>query len=122
MTTCPECATEFEQGPCPQCARGPEGGDGPEGHWEQAAETGQLYEAELIALRLRSGGIEAQVVDQTIHVGPLPDNRDVSVVHVMVPADRLEAARALLATSAELPADVDVTGTEDEISEDKDNS
>ena len=33
------------------------------------AETRQVYEAELIALRLREPGIEAEVVDQTLQPG-----------------------------------------------------
>jgi hypothetical protein len=76
----------------------------------QVAETGQVYEAELIALRLRANGIDAHVVDQTFHAEPLPDVRSFSVVRVMVPAAEAEAARRILAVADPLPADVDPEG------------
>jgi hypothetical protein len=71
----------------------------------QVAETGQGYEAELMALRLRSNGIDAHVVDQTFHAEPLPSVRSFAVVRVMVPASQAEAARRLLATPRPLPDD-----------------
>ena len=40
--------------------------------WEQVAEAAQVYEAELMALRLREAGIEAQVLDQSFQQEPLP--------------------------------------------------
>ena len=57
---------------------------GTHGGWDQIAETAQIFEAELIALRLRDSGIEAQVVDQTFHQEPLPNVRNFSVVRVLV--------------------------------------
>jgi len=73
--------------------------------WEQVAETAQAYEAELMALRLRAHGIEAQVVDQTFHQEPLTSVRSFAVVRVLVPADRAEEARKLLAAGTPLPED-----------------
>ena len=78
----------------------------------QVAETAQVYEAELIALRLRANGIDAHVVDQTFHQEPLPNVRSFSVVRVMVPADRAEEARRLLAHPAPLPDDAEPSGEE----------
>jgi hypothetical protein len=73
--------------------------------WEQVAEVTQGYEAELIALRLRDAGIEARVVDQSFRQEPLPNVRSFSVVRVVVPADRIDAARQALGRGVELPAD-----------------
>lgn len=81
----------------------------------QVAETGQAYEAELIALRLRSSGIDAHVVDQTFHAEPLPSVRSFAVVRIMVPASQADAARHVLATSAALPEDVDPEGGPPEV-------
>ena len=58
---------------------------GSHGGWDQVAETAQIFEAELIALRLRESGIEAEVVDQTFNQEPLPNVRSFSVVRVLVP-------------------------------------
>jgi putative signal transducing protein len=77
------------------------------GEHVQVAETGQGYEAELIALRLRANGIDAHVVDQTFHAEPLPNVRSFAVVRVMVPAAQADAARRVLAESAALPEDAD---------------
>ena len=79
----------------------------PLGEHVQVAETGQVYEAELIALRLRSSGIDAHVVDQTFHAEPLPNVRSFAVVRVMVPAAQADEARRVLASGAPLPEDVD---------------
>ena len=81
----------------------------------QVAETGQVYEAELMALRLRSNGIDAHVVDQTFHAEPLPNVRSFAVVRVMVPAGQAEAARRILATADPLPEDVDPEGGTPEV-------
>jgi hypothetical protein len=81
----------------------------------QVAETGQIYEAELIALRLRSNDIDAHVVDQTFHAEPLPNVRSFAVVRVMVPAGQAEAARRILATADPLPEDVDPEGGTPEV-------
>ena len=43
--------------------------------WEQVAETSQVFEAELMALRLRESGIEAEVIDQSFKQEPLPNVR-----------------------------------------------
>jgi hypothetical protein len=76
----------------------------------QVAEAGQLYQAELMALRLRAHGLDAHVVDQTFHLEPLPNVRSFAVVRVMVPADQAEAARRILAESEPLPEDVEPSG------------
>jgi len=85
-------------------------GQGEDEH-EQVAETGQVYEAELIALRLRSNGIDAHVVDQTFNAEPLPNVRSFAVVRVLVPAAQAGEARRLLADSVRLPDDFDPDGT-----------
>jgi hypothetical protein len=71
----------------------------------QVAETLQLFEAELIALKLRSAGVDAQVLDQSFKQEPLPSVRSFSVVRVMVPAGQEEAARKSLADIQALPED-----------------
>lgn len=77
------------------------------GDWAQVAESAQIYEAELIALRLRSGGVEAQVVDQTFHQEPLPNVRSFAVVRVLVPREREAEARRILAEAQPLPDDAE---------------
>ena len=81
----------------------------------QVAETGQAYEAELMALRLRSNGIDAHVLDQTFHAEPLPNVRSFSVVRVMVPAGQADEARRILAASSPLPEDVEPEGGTPEV-------
>ena len=83
----------------------PEGTTGSHGGWDQVAETSQIFEAELMALRLRESGIEAEIVDQTFHQEPLPNVRSFSVVRVLVPKDRVEEARRILDRSDPLPED-----------------
>ncbi len=126
MPFCPECREEFREGftRCADCGLAlvpslpplpeeqvplPETGHGSFGGWDQVAETSQVFEAELIALRLREAGLPAQVVDQTFHQEPLPDVRAFNVVRVLVPAERAEEARRLLAQSVELPADAEAS-------------
>jgi hypothetical protein len=79
----------------------------------QVAETAQVYEAELIALRLRAEGIEAHVVDQTFHQEPLSNVRDFAVVRVLVPRDRADEARRILAEGLPLPEDAEPSGGSD---------
>ena len=86
------------------------GGDedkGTEGDWEAVGETGQLYEAELMALRLRGEGIEARVMDQSYRQEPLPLVRSLALVRVFVPAKNAAAARRLLAEPGGLGEDVE---------------
>ena len=71
--------------------------------WEQVAETSQVFEAELMALRLRESGIDAEVIDQSFKQEPLPNVRSFAVVRVLVPAEKVEQARALLAETVRLP-------------------
>ena len=84
-----------------------ESGQGSYGGWDQVAETAQLLEAELMALRLREAGIEAEVVDQTFHQEPLPNVRSFAVVRVLVPTGRAEEARRVLAEGTALPDDAE---------------
>ncbi len=78
------------------------------------AEAGQVYEAELVALRLRDAGIEAQVLDQSYRQEPLPSVRAFSVVRVLVPAERAEEARRRLAEGEALPEDAESESEADE--------
>ncbi len=73
----------------------------------QVAEAGTVYEAELIALRLRAHGIDAHVVDQTFHQEPLPGVRSFSVVRVFVPGGREDEACRVLAEATPLPEDAE---------------
>ncbi len=73
--------------------------------WDTAAEASQVFEAELMALRLREAGIEARVIDQSYRQEPIPSVRALSLVRVLVPAGRAEEARRLLAERADLPED-----------------
>jgi hypothetical protein len=75
--------------------------------WVQVAETGQPYEGELIALRLRAAGIDAKVVDQTFRQEPLPSVRSFAVVRVLVPEDKEAQAREVLARPVDLPSDAE---------------
>ena len=83
----------------------PEKPAGADEKWDQVAETAQIFEAELIALRLRGSGIEAAVVDQTFNQEPLPNVRSFSVVRVLVLRENLAEARRILAHSDPLPED-----------------
>ena len=83
----------------------PEGAGGSHGGWDQVAETSQVFEAELMALRLRESGIEAQVVDQTFNQEPLPNVRSFAVVRVLVPKDKIAEARRVLEQGQPLPLD-----------------
>src|SRR6185503_19763893 len=71
----------------------------------QIAETRQVYEAELIALKLREAGVDAEVLDHSFRQEPLPNVRSFSVVRVMVPAAQEAAAREALAEGQPLPED-----------------
>jgi hypothetical protein len=82
--------------------------------WEQVAEVRDLFEAELIALRLREAGMEAEVLDQSFRQEPLPDVRSFAVVRVLVRREELARAREVLATGAWLAEDLtDEPGGED---------
>jgi hypothetical protein len=86
------------------------------GDWDVAMETGQVYEAELAALRLREAGIDSRVIDQSYRQEPLPSVRALSLVRVLVPAERAAEARRVLAEGQALPEDAetdDVPATEE---------
>jgi hypothetical protein len=82
-----------------------EGSNGSHGGWDQVAETAQIFEAQLIALRLRGSGVEAEVVDQTFNQEPLPNVRSFAVVRVLVPKEMAAEARRILAHPEPLPED-----------------
>jgi hypothetical protein len=84
---------------------GDEGDEHDRRDWVQVVETRQIFEAELIALRLRGSGIEAEVVDQTFNQEPLPNVRSFAVVRVLVPAESLAEARQVLEQGMPLPED-----------------
>jgi hypothetical protein len=84
--------------------------DAPGGDPVQVAEAREIYEAELMALRLRANGIDAHVLDQTFHAEPLPSVRSFSVVRVMAPASQAAEARAILAEGRPLPDDAEPSG------------
>jgi hypothetical protein len=90
----------------------PEVTGGSYGGWDQVAETSQIYEAELMALRLREAGIEADIVDQTFQQEPLPSVRSFAVVRILVPTGEAARARELLATSVALPEDAESSDPE----------
>ena len=85
----------------------------PDAGWEQLVEPPELYEAKLIALRLREAGIEARLLDQTFHQEPMPSVRALSLVRVLVHRDQLDAARRVLAVSVNLPEDTESAAGED---------
>lgn len=80
---------------------------GSHGDWHTVAEVGQVFEAELMALRLRGEGIEARVIDQSYRQEPVPSVRALSLVRVLVPAEHAGEARRLLAERLDLPEDTE---------------
>jgi len=81
----------------------------------QVAEAGQLYQAELMALRLRAHGIEAHVVNQTFRLEPPPNVRSFAVVRVMVRTEQAEEARRILPEGTPLPEDAEASGGDPEV-------
>jgi hypothetical protein len=66
--------------------------------WETVATYGATYEAEIAAGRLQSSGIPSRI-DQRGGIGvfgPAHEGRTVRGVALLVPKERLEAARAAL--------------------------
>ena len=95
---------------------GPDSDHDPDSHdeWDTVAEVGQVFEAELMALRLRGEGIEVRVIDQSYRQEPVPSVRALSLVRVLVPAEQAGEARRLLAEKIEMPENVeDVENVED---------
>lgn len=76
--------------------------------WEVVAEPSEVYEAELIALRLRGEGLDARVIDQSFRQEPLPSVRAFAIVRVYVRSASAEEARRLLAQGLEPLEDGDV--------------
>ena len=85
------------------------------GDWEQVALVNKFYEAEFMAGRLQSAGIDAQVLDQSFEQIPLTNVSDFEVLRVLVPMGKAEEARRILSEAAPLPADVDVPAEESEV-------
>ena len=83
------------------------GAPGSYGDWDTVAEVGQVYEAELMALRLRGEGIEARVIDQSYRQEPVPSVRALSLVRVLVPSTSAGEARRLLAEKVDMPDDAE---------------
>jgi len=73
------------------------------GDWETVLEVPQVYEAELGAGRLREAGIDARVIDQSYRQEPVPSVRSLSIVRVLVPAERAAEARDILEGDAVPP-------------------
>jgi hypothetical protein len=129
MPFCPQCRDEFREGftTCADCGttlvdvlpaegapEAPEEGEGSHGGWDAVFESGKLYEAELMAMRIQDAGIEAQVVDRTFTEAPMPDVSNFNTVQVLVPTDRADEARQIVAQPVELEEGADVPGTEPE--------
>ena len=83
------------------------------GDWDAVAETGDVYAAEFMALRLRAAGLDARVVDQSFRQEPVPIARALAVVRVFVPAPRAEEARRLLAEAEGGAEDAEDLGREE---------
>jgi len=77
------------------------------GDWDAVLESNQVYEAELAALALREAGIDARVIDQSYRQEPVPSVRSFALVRVLVPAERADEARRILAEPVGLPEDVE---------------
>lgn len=76
------------------------------GGWETVAHARQIYEGELMALRLRDAGIEVEVMDRSFH--QVPSNAPQStVIEILVPVGQAEEARRLLAQPVGLPEDAE---------------
>src|SRR5256885_1612330 len=81
--------------------------------WVEIAEVGQLWEAELIAGRLKAEEIDARIIDQTFHQEPIPTVRSFAVVRVMVPAAMKDQALRVLADT-ELLSEIEGSLNDDE--------
>ena len=117
MPFCPQCGDEFRPGftVCADCdvplvAEPPgEARDESAGEWEVVANAREVYEGELMALRLREAGIEANVMDRSLH--QFPSNAPQStVIEILVPAARADEARRILAEPVGLPEDAEDEG------------
>ncbi len=75
--------------------------------WDVVAEVGQPYEAELIALRLRGGGIEAEILDEGMEQLPIPASADFEMFRIVVPTASADAARKILDELVSLPEDAE---------------
>jgi hypothetical protein len=83
--------------------------------WQSVAKVSQVYEAELIALRLQEAGIEAQVIDQSFEQIPLSNVADFESVRVLVPNDKVEEAQRILSVPVTLPDDAEQPVGEPEV-------
>ncbi len=80
------------------------------GDWDTVLETGEVYEAELAAGRLREAGLDARVIDPSYRQEPVPRVRSFALVRGLVPVDQAAEARRVLAES---PAPSDATEGEE---------
>jgi hypothetical protein len=115
FTVCADCGSPLVAEPPREKPAPTEGAGGSHGGWDTVAEVGQRYEADLIADHLRDAGIEAEVVDQTFRQEPLTRIAAFSVVRVLVPVNRADEARRVLAEPMEaLGEDAEVGAPEAE--------
>ena len=78
----------------------------PDETWEPVYTTGIDYDAELVCDRLRDAGIPAVVMNKRDHAISV-NLGDLARIKVMVPASRLDDARALLAREAVSPEELE---------------
>jgi hypothetical protein len=118
MPFCPQCRDEYRVGftTCADCGAAlvdalpapppPADSDSAdEEAWEVVARPEKAYEADLIVMRLREEGIEAQALPQGTF--PVPDVESFAAAQVVVPRGRGEAARRILAAPVALPEDAE---------------
>jgi hypothetical protein len=77
------------------------------GDWETVADVPELYQADLIALRLEEAGIETQVLDQSAEQFTIPGVRSFARVRVLVPVDKVEQAKEALSREATVLEDAE---------------
>jgi hypothetical protein len=128
MPWCPTCRDEYREGftTCSECGAAlvaalpgdtpapEETGEGTHGGWDTVFETATAFEAELVAMRLRDAGFEAQVVDRTFTEAPMPKVSNINTVEVLVPTADAERAREVVAQPVELAEGEEVPGEEPE--------
>jgi hypothetical protein len=115
MPFCPQCRDEYRAGftTCADCGAAlvdalpseppVAAEDSADEDWEVVARPEKAYEADLIVMRLRAEGIEAQALPQGTF--PVPDVESFAAAQVVVPRARGDAARRLLAAPVALPED-----------------
>jgi hypothetical protein len=79
--------------------------------WQSVLQAGTDYEADLVRDRLDEAGIPAVVLTQRDHAFNLTLG-ELAQVHVMVPPDRVEEARQILAAPAVSEAELEAAALE----------